>query len=246
MLTPTESSDDDEVFISAPPFQNVTVESSGNAVKRKIAQALQSLMDSDKPVSTGKQPTVATKATLAEENIKFKFRMKFKSNSPQRSFLDVNSRYTANTNQPKGFINIPSVKASQLKSKITSRTGKTLPSAVVAASKARSPLAGASRSCTGNPSFSTHLEKCRETRDLHNSMERQRRIDLRKNFDQLKSVVPELADSEKASKLNILNKASSYCLLLANLDGRLVNEIRLESVKNALLQKRLRWLSKSF
>ena len=26
-------------------------------------------------------------------------------------------------------------------------------------------------------------DKCREIRDLHNSMERQRRVDLRKNFD---------------------------------------------------------------
>jgi hypothetical protein len=38
----------------------------------------------------------------------------------------------------------------------------------------------------------SYVKKCRETRDLHNSMERKRRIDLRLNFEKLKSAVPEL------------------------------------------------------
>jgi hypothetical protein len=241
LLTPTESSDDDEVFIDAHHFQNVAVESSGNAVKRKIAQALQSLIDGDKPGSTGKQSKVTTKAALSGDNIKFKFRMKFKSNNPQRSFVEANKRHSANLNEQKSFNNIASSKSSQIQSKTMPRTGKT-----DAASKVRNPLAGTSRNSTGSSSFSAHADKCRETRDLHNSMERQRRIDLRKNLDELKSVVPELADLEKASKLNILNKASNYCLSLANLNDRLTNELCLESIKNTALKKKLRCLVQSF
>ena len=85
-------------------------------------------------------------------------------------------------------------------------------------------------------------EKCREIRDLHNSMERQRRVDLRKNFDMLKICVPELADVEKASKLNILNKAADYCKLLVSLDTKIQKEADKEKQKNAILKKKLEGL----
>jgi len=76
-------------------------------------------------------------------------------------------------------------------------------------------------------------------------MERQRRVDLRQNFEQLKAFVPELADNVKASKLNILNKASDYCQVLTTLDNRLTSEHKLESAKNALLRRKLLCLQKS-
>lgn len=85
-------------------------------------------------------------------------------------------------------------------------------------------------------------EKCREIRDLHNSMERQRRVDLRKNFDMLKVCVPELADVEKASKLNILNKAADYCRLLVSLDAKMKKELEKEEQKNAIMKKKLEGL----
>merc|ERR550539_73045 len=85
-------------------------------------------------------------------------------------------------------------------------------------------------------------EKCREIRDLRNSMERQRRVDLRKNFDMLKVCVPELADVEKASKLNILNKAADYCRLLVSLDAKFKKEVEKEEQKNAIMKKKLEGL----
>jgi hypothetical protein len=73
-------------------------------------------------------------------------------------------------------------------------------------------------------------------------MERQRRVDLRKNFDMLKVCVPELADIEKASKLNILNKAADYCRLLVSLDAKFKKELEKEEQKNAIMKKKLEGL----
>merc|ERR1712165_13180 len=89
-------------------------------------------------------------------------------------------------------------------------------------------------------------EKCREIRDLHNSMERQRRVDLRKNFDMLKVCVPELADVEKASKLNILNKAADYCRMLVSMDAKVKKELEKEQQKNELMRKKLEALTSIF
>jgi Helix-loop-helix DNA-binding domain len=89
---------------------------------------------------------------------------------------------------------------------------------------------------------SSQIEKCRELRDLHNSLERQRRVDLRLNFDKLRSVVPELCGLEKASKLTILNTAANYCQLLATIEGRLAKERNSESTKHYRLKKRLKSL----
>ena len=47
----------------------------------------------------------------------------------------------------------------------------------------------------------------REARNVHNQMERQRRNELKLSFDKLKTVLPELATSDKASKQQILDKA---------------------------------------
>ena len=57
-------------------------------------------------------------------------------------------------------------------------------------------------------------DKVKDIRHLHNSMERQRRIDLKRAFDCLKICVPELAESDKASKLMILEKAANFCQTL--------------------------------
>ena len=90
-----------------------------------------------------------------------------------------------------------------------------------------------------SPNRLSQEDKCREIRDLHNSMERQRRVDLRKNFDMLKVCVPDLADVEKASKLNILNKAADYCRHLVSLDTKFKKELDKEEQKNAIMRKKL-------
>ncbi|KAL6262242.1 hypothetical protein P5V15_007337 [Pogonomyrmex californicus] len=54
----------------------------------------------------------------------------------------------------------------------------------------------------------------KEKRKLHNRMERQRRIDLKNEFNQLRKRIPIIANNEKASKVSILNNARDYILQL--------------------------------
>ncbi|XP_011642999.1 protein PFC0760c isoform X2 [Pogonomyrmex barbatus] len=54
----------------------------------------------------------------------------------------------------------------------------------------------------------------KEKRKLHNTMERQRRIHLKNEFNQLRKRVPIIANNEKASKVSILNNARDYILQL--------------------------------
>lgn len=53
--------------------------------------------------------------------------------------------------------------------------------------------------------------ECSEKRSLHNNMERQRRVDLRNAFDDLRVLVPEVACKERAAKVVILREAAAYC-----------------------------------
>ena len=89
-------------------------------------------------------------------------------------------------------------------------------------------------------------QKCRELRDLHNSMERQRRVDLKINFDQLKDKVPELRDTDKASKMVILNKAAEYSRLLFKTDLVLASERDRVAKRNAELRQRLELAKRSY
>lgn len=55
-----------------------------------------------------------------------------------------------------------------------------------------------------------------EKRSLHNNMERQRRIDLRNAFEDLRLLVPEVSKKERAAKVVILREASQYCNFLTS------------------------------
>lgn len=50
-----------------------------------------------------------------------------------------------------------------------------------------------------------------EKRNLHNNMERQRRIDLRNAFEDLRVLVPDVCKKERAAKVVILREAALYC-----------------------------------
>lgn len=53
-----------------------------------------------------------------------------------------------------------------------------------------------------------------EKRNLHNDMERQRRIGLKNLFEELKRQIPNLRDKERAPKVNILREAALLCTRL--------------------------------
>lgn len=50
-----------------------------------------------------------------------------------------------------------------------------------------------------------------EKRNLHNDMERQRRIGLKNLFEELKYQIPSIRDKERAPKVSILREAASLC-----------------------------------
>jgi len=300
MLTPTESGDEAEDRLKGT-FTATTISTPTNIDKRKIAQAVQSLIKNRSlNASDGQTAKAAANALTGHKStdVKFRFRMRFKSTNSQhtklsqKSLLNINNRasYSTNNNDqdyhrtkrrsasknphcPTPTLSHQETISSEQSTieSITTGTGTMLTTPASTRQQRQqhmspyyisdtSPIqqhesslssSGSNHSSSNRRSLlnsnntSNRLsqeEKCREIRDLHNSMERQRRVDLRKNFDMLKVCVPELADVEKASKLNILNKAADYCKLLVSLDAKFKKEVEKEDQKNAILKKKLEGL----
>ncbi|CAO1357422.1 unnamed protein product [Diamesa tonsa] len=65
-------------------------------------------------------------------------------------------------------------------------------------------------------------------RKLHNILERQRRIGLKKQFEQLRTLVPKLAELKSVSKKRILREAATYCIQL-KLEDSLRNHLITEN-----------------
>ncbi|XP_042204360.1 N-myc protein-like [Homarus americanus] len=61
-------------------------------------------------------------------------------------------------------------------------------------------------------------------RSVHNSLERQRRVDLRNAFEYLRQLVPDTMILEKAPKVQILKKAALHCKQLQHTEQRLLRE----------------------
>ncbi|XP_044736003.1 myc protein [Chrysoperla carnea] len=60
-----------------------------------------------------------------------------------------------------------------------------------------------------------------DKRSLHNDMERQRRVDLRNAFDDLRVLLPSVCNKERAAKVNILRDAAEYCHEVSRLEDNL-------------------------
>ncbi|XP_043282973.1 myc protein [Venturia canescens] len=109
----------------------------------------------------------------------------------------------------------------QSRSKVTKNNAP--PTPVTSPLKSSSPIgtlqtsAGASAPGTSRSSSSDD-EPDTEKRSLHNNMERQRRIELRNAFEDLRLLVPEIEDKEKAPKVAILRQAAIYCDKLTEID----------------------------
>lgn len=81
-----------------------------------------------------------------------------------------------------------------------------------------------------------------EAREIHNQMERQRRNELKLSFDKLKTVLPELATSDKASKQQILDKAVDTVKTIRSTEASLQNRVNNLNKSNAVLKEKLRLL----
>lgn len=221
MLTPNESSEEDEDH-----EQFATGQTTCNMVdKRKIAEAVQSLIK-NRP---------ASEAAMTASNVKFRFRMKFKSTLAATNMKKAvkceaeefrrERRKSASKN---AFCPPPS-----------QNTTTVAPSNNNQNNLAHHAKPSKKRSLLAKMHQKGESEKCREIRDLHNSMERQRRVEQRNHLAYLKKQVPEVADLDKASKLTILRKAMDYCHLLSNMDNRIRKEKEKESNRSQMLKKKL-------
>jgi len=80
--------------------------------------------------------------------------------------------------------------------------------------------------------------KMQTDREIHNSMERQRRIQLKSEFDTLKDRIPEIRGNDKVSKLNVLNVAAGYVKKLEKVEGKLrTRKHQLREQKRRLIQQ---------
>jgi len=81
-----------------------------------------------------------------------------------------------------------------------------------------------------------------EAREIHNQMERQRRNELKLSFDKLKTVLPELASSDKASKQQILDNAVDTVKMIKSTEATLQSRVNSLSKNNNALKEKLRQL----
>merc|ERR1719430_2818114 len=81
-----------------------------------------------------------------------------------------------------------------------------------------------------------------EAREVHNQMERQRRNELKLSYDKLKTVLPEIAESDKASKQQILDKAVETCKVIKSTELSLKSKASSLNKTNSLLKEKLRKL----
>lgn len=78
-----------------------------------------------------------------------------------------------------------------------------------------------------------------DKRHLHNDMERQRRVDLRIAFDNLKAVVPEVSGTKKIAKVNILLQAAQYCYQLTSSNANNIRQMEQLKKKQVWLRSRV-------
>ncbi|EDV99829.1 GH12538 [Drosophila grimshawi] len=84
-----------------------------------------------------------------------------------------------------------------------------------------------------------------EKRNLHNDMERQRRIGLKNLFEALKKQIPNIRDKERAPKVNILREAAKLCEHLTSEDHSLMLKRQQLKAKLKQQQERLARLRQS-
>merc|ERR1711874_489990 len=83
-----------------------------------------------------------------------------------------------------------------------------------------------------------------EKRSQHNSMERQRRVDLRNAFEFLRSLIPDLEATDRAAKVVILKKAANFCQGLTQREKQFVAEKDALQKRQEILRKRLALLQR--
>ncbi len=105
-------------------------------------------------------------------------------------------------------------------------------------SSGRSP-----RKSRGSRAGSDSEDNC-EKRSQHNSMERQRRVDLRNAFEFLRSLIPDLEATDRAAKVVILKKASNFCQSLTAKEKQHLADKDALQKRQEMLRKRIALLQR--
>ena len=106
----------------------------------------------------------------------------------------------------------------------------------------KTEVRGAKHRCLTDLRSKPDLKKYRkfeEERELHNSMERQRRVELKDAYDSLKERIPSIATEDKVSKLMILNTASDFCRGMEGTLSKLRRERQREVERSRKLRQHL-------
>ena len=76
-------------------------------------------------------------------------------------------------------------------------------------------------------------------RGVHNSMERQRRVNLRNCFENLQKMVPSISSKDKVPKVSILQEAASYCEQLSSRSTELQRDLKIQQTRRDQLRQKL-------
>lgn len=79
---------------------------------------------------------------------------------------------------------------------------------------------------------------CDNSKSFHNDMEKQRRVNMKTRFQNLRQVVPDLCDKEKSSKITILQKAIDFISMLET------ESVELENLKDSERLRNIELLGK--
>ncbi len=260
LLTPNESSDDDESSSASTMTASRTSAAHAASIagtaqhRRRLAEAMNSLHKQQ-------QQHGKTGGTASTSKPKFTFTLTVSNNKDEENTppgLGGESRKRRSSAMKNQHCPIPSSSSvgggAYATASSTGRHHAGASAYAPPAAKARrtahpgatSLLARPVMSSSATPHRAGESQKSRDIRDLHNSMERARRVDLRLNFDQLRLRVPEIAHLEKASKLTILNKAASYVRHLDSEAARHAGERERAQARNAQLRRQLQQLTEAF
>lgn len=128
-----------------------------------------------------------------------------------------------------------------------SKLGKKM-SSMSSSASSMSSASSTTSSCSGSSSptkqrhFSIDDIDSNEKRNLHNDMERQRRIGLKNLFEALKKQIPSIKDKERAPKVNILREAAKLCDQLTSEEQIVLRQKQLLKEEIRQRQDRLRRL----
>lgn len=90
-----------------------------------------------------------------------------------------------------------------------------------------------------NQAFEDEDEDDSVKRNLHNDMERQRRISMKNSFDVLKRHVPAIADKDRVAKVNILKQAEVFVKEQQTENHDTAKQLKQVEKQNSILKRRL-------